>query len=251
MADGPPSPLSETVASRSLYAGYHDWKGWDALFTYDAAAAGYFSGELRDVALSGARVLEIGFGSGSLLAWAKDQGANLYGTEIAGTSIEAAEQFGVTLLPADLSRAASDYGDHFDTVIAFDVFEHLSFTEIDAALMAVSTMLRPGGRLVLRFPNGQSPFGLQPQMGDPTHKVALSRSVMELLIAGHSFKIMRYGPSYIHGGQGLGKRLVRGVRAVLRGLINRALNFIYATKIPYDPVVVIVLERAEKDEVSG
>ena len=251
MADGPPGRLSEPAASRSLYTGYHDWKGWGALFTYDAEAAGYFSGELRDVVLSGARVLEIGFGSGSLLAWAKDQGARVYGAEIAGASIKAAEQFGVTLLPADLSQAASDYCDHFDTVIAFDVFEHLSFAEIDAALTALGTMLRPGGRLVLRFPNGQSPFGLQPQMGDPTHKVALSRSVMELLIAGHSFKIVRYGPSYVHGGHGMGKRLARSVRAILRGLISQTLNFIYATNIPYDPVVVIVLERAGKDEVSG
>ena len=55
----------------------------------------------------------------------------------------------------------------FDTVVAFDVFEHFALEEIEARLAALETMIRPGGHLLMRFPNGQSPFGLVLQHGDP------------------------------------------------------------------------------------
>ena len=103
--------------------------------------------------------------------------------------------------------------------------------------------LKPGGHLILRFPNAQSPFGLAPQNGDPTHKTGLSRSAFEQLIQGTSFEIVRYAPSFRIGGGGLATRLVRRLRHTARDLIGGLLNAIYAQDIPWDPVVVLVLRK--------
>lgn len=219
------------------------WKGWSKPFTYSADEAAYFAGETRGARIEGGDVLEIGFGSGSFLAWARERGARVAGTEINDTLIEAARSFAVELLPADFETVAGQHASRFDSIVAFDVFEHFSLAEIAARLEATETMLKPGGHLILRFPNAQSPFGLAPQNGDPTHKTGLSRSAFEQLIQGTSFEIVRYAPSFRIGGGGLATRLVRRLRYAARDLIGGLLNAIYAQDIPWDPVVVLVLRK--------
>lgn len=230
-------------SARDLYAGYEQWKGWDKPFSLSSEEAVYFAGETRGLRIDGADVLEIGFGSGSFLAWARERGARIAGAEINPTLIGAARSFGVELLPADFETVADQHAARFDTIVAFDVFEHFTLPEIVTRLEAAETMLKPGGHLILRFPNAQSPFGLAPQNGDPTHKSALSRSVFEQLIQGTSFAVVRYAPSYRIASGSVPRRVVRAVRHALRSLVSAALNFIYAQEIPWDPVVVLVLRK--------
>lgn len=229
--------------SRDIYHGYETWKGWDRPFTYTAEEAVYFAGETSGTKIEDGDVLEIGFGSGSLLAWARDQGARVAGVEINPVLLAAARDFGVDLLPAELETVAGSNAGRFDTIIAFDVFEHFVLETIVARLRAAETMLKPGGRLILRFPNAQSPFGLVPQNGDPTHISALSRGVFEHLIQATEFRVARYAPSFRVPGGGLVKSLVRRFRYVARDMIARSLNAIYAQNIPWDPVVVLVLRK--------
>lgn len=230
-------------SAHDLYSGYEQWKGWDKPFTISATERAYFNGELRGLKVAGADVLEIGFGSGSCLAWAREHGARIAGTEINDTLLAAARTFGVELLPADFETVADQHAARFDSIVAFDVFEHFQLSDVVTRLQAVETMLKPGGHLILRFPNAQSPFGLAPQNGDPTHKSQLSRSVFEQLIQGSSFAVVRYAPSYRIGGGPFLKRMVRAVRYALRSLISAVLNFIYAQEIPWDPVVVLVMRK--------
>ena len=112
------------------------------------------------------------------------------------------------------------------------------------SLAACETMLRPGGRLLLRFPNSQSPFGLFAQAGDPTHKTQLSRQVIELLAIDSRLEVLRYSGSHVYTGSLFSLRgIKRRVRQVIQAAIGAVLRFAYATAIPYDPVVVVVLER--------
>lgn len=230
-------------ALEQLYAGYETWKGWDALFSYTPEDAAYFDGQLKGIPVKGAALLEIGFGAGTLLAWARDQGATVAGTEISRASLEAARAAGVDILPAAFETVAAQYAGRFDVIAALDVFEHFSLEEILTRLAAAETMLKPGGRLVLRFPNAQSPFGLAPQLGDPTHRTALSRSAFEQLVRGTSLVIESYQASYLPGGNSLRRRLVRTAQRLARAAITHALNAIYAQVIPWDPVVVLVLRK--------
>ena len=225
------------------YIGYEAWKGWAKPFTFTEEEAEYFSGELNGIPLAGNDVLEIGFGPGNFLAWASAAGANVAGTEVNPVLLEAARRNGLSILDADLSRAAAGHRGQFDVVVAIDVFEHLGCDEVDAALRAVDEMLRPGGYLILRFPNGQSPFGLLPQNGDVTHRTALSKDTVEQLCRETGLRAIRYRGSYrVRGPLGL-TRVVRKLRAVARDTLGAILNSVYALDIPWDPVVVLVMRK--------
>ena len=228
-----------------LYRGYEQWKRWDKPFTLSADESSYFQGELTNLKIYDADVLEIGFGSGSFLAWARQRGARISGTEINETLLDAARAFGVELLPADFERVATLNSARFDTIVAFDIFEHFGLADVVKRLYAIEVMLKPGGNLIMRFPNAQSPFGLAPQNGDPTHLSALSKSVFEQLIQGMGFAVVRYAPTCRITSGSLPKRVVRTVRYVLRSLVSAMLNFIYSQNIPWDPVVVLVLRKAQ------
>lgn len=231
-----------------LYSNYDLWKSWDDqnMFVYSSDDSGYFSVELADLAIDGADVLEIGFGSGNCVAWLSERGARVSVTEIREKSRAAARARGYYVLPQDLPANAADHKNCFDTIIAFDVFEHLDIDTVGRYLDACAIMLKPGGRMLMRFPNAQSPFGLKPQAGDPTHKSCLSLSVMELMIVDRPYCVLRYASSYLYFGK-IGPRWVK--RVIRRGLqkaINVLLNFIYASSIPYEAVVVILLEKRNR-----
>jgi 2-polyprenyl-3-methyl-5-hydroxy-6-metoxy-1,4-benzoquinol methylase len=232
-----------STSADGLYHRYEAWKGWDKPFTFSRDDAAYFAGETRGLRIKNADVLEIGFGSGSFLAWARQQGARVAGTEINEVLIGAARANGVELLPAAIEAVVAEHAGRFDTIVAFDVFEHFALEEVVARLKAAEAMLKPGGHFALRFPNAQSPFGLAPQFGDPTHRTALSRSAFEPMIQGTTFEVVRYRGSFRIGGGGPLKRLARAARSALQGLIARTLNFVYAQSIPWDPVVVLVLRK--------
>lgn len=244
--------VSSPSGEPAPYAGYENWKGWKSLFTYSGEDASYFVGETRGLVIAGGDVLEIGFGAGSFLAWARDQRANIAGAEIIPALIDAAKREEIELLPADFERLGSSHATRFDTIAALDVFEHLSTAEIADKLRACELMLKPGGHLLLRFPNAQSPFGLAPQNGDLTHRMALSRGVFEQLMQGTEFEVVRYAPAFRIGGGGLAKGFIRRLRYAARDLIGAFLNAIYTSNIPWDPVVVLVLEKKmANDGVDG
>ncbi|PHS21653.1 MAG: hypothetical protein COA84_15410 [Robiginitomaculum sp.] len=236
--------MTETSKQESkFYSGYDNWKGWDKFFSYTEENAQYFLGECRDLKVQGGTVLEIGFGSGGFMAWARDNGASIVGTEIQPRLLKAAKKADIKTLPAKFEDVAKENATRFDLIVAFDVFEHFTLDEIITRLRATEAMLRPGGHLLLRFPNGQSPFGLAPQNGDPTHKTALSRSIFEQLIQTMDFEIIRYNCAFRMLGNGLPRKLVRIIRYSIQKAITGLLNIIYTQDIPWEPVVVLVLRK--------
>jgi 2-polyprenyl-3-methyl-5-hydroxy-6-metoxy-1,4-benzoquinol methylase len=78
----------------------------------------------------------------------------------------------------------SDDVDLYDIVVALDVLEHIPRAELRKYLRRLVDLTRPGGLLVFRFPNSQSPLGLAIQHADITHETALSVPIMEQLIQG-------------------------------------------------------------------
>ena len=233
--------MSDTL---DLYANYQYWKSWDDLFVCTTDHAGYFTAELADLKTADADVLEIGFGVGSCVVWLEKRGARISVTEISERSCAAARARGLDVLPPDLPSVATGHEARFDTIIAFDVFEHLDLETVGAYLDACATMLKPGGRLLLRFPNTQSPFGLKHQAGDPTHRSELSESVIGLMITRRPFEVTRYAGSHLYRGKPLSPVWAkRSVRRLMQKAIGGLLRFVYASGIPYDPVVVIVLQK--------
>jgi len=147
----------------NAYTGYETWKGWGELFAFSPDDARAFAGETRGLLVAASEVLEIGFGSGAFLAWAQSRGARVTGIEIIPQLAEAARSRGIELLSPAFEDVAEENRERFDTIVAYDVFEHFSQNQIIVRLRAAAIMLKFGGKLLVRFPNAQSPFGLAPQ----------------------------------------------------------------------------------------
>jgi len=152
---------------------YRTWKGWaeSSFGELSAVQRKYFLAELRRTGLDLPRpldVLEIGFGNGSFLAFARQQGWRISGTEMSQELVNSACAKGFDARH-DL-EFASFPEESFDLVVAFDVLEHIEQHDLAAFVARVLRVLRTGGRFLARFPNGDSPFSCVFQNGDPTHR---------------------------------------------------------------------------------
>lgn len=226
------------------YVGYEAWKGWGAeqfMILSDAQRA-YYAQEFRDLPVRRERVLEIGFGSGALLAWFKEQGAEVFGTELSSQGVVLAHQHGVKVLQPDLADVEELAGS-FSVIAAFDVLEHLSHHDIAALFDKVATILRPGGHFIARFPNGGSPFGRSIQHGDVTHISTLTVSKISQLVTGKPLTIVRAGDAAVSLHGGLAVSMAKRGRNLLRRVFERLLRALYGIEGPLYPNLTVVFRR--------
>jgi 2-polyprenyl-3-methyl-5-hydroxy-6-metoxy-1,4-benzoquinol methylase len=99
-----------------------------------------------------AKVLDVGCGSGVLLARMKSLGWETEGVEIDPGGVEAARARGVTVHQGQLADAQFP-DNHFDAVHSAHVIEHVY--DPVALLRECFRILKPGGRLVVITPNTQ------------------------------------------------------------------------------------------------
>ena len=233
----------EATGEAEAYTGYERWKGWDDFMQLSAYDRAYFGAECRGLSISDCQVLEIGFGAGKFLAFAKERGAHLAGTELNSVLVERAKEQDIAIVGPDFASIIQSHSGKLDTIAAFDVFEHPTPEGLAEGLDCLAACLKPGGKALLRFPNGQSPFGLAPQHGDPTHRLALSRSYLEAVMGERPLEVERYGDAARVAVGNPIKRLAVRFKFMLRDIVAGSLRRIYGNSIPYDPVVAIVLRR--------
>lgn len=100
----------------------------------------------------GSRVLEIGTGTGRLLAALRTRGVDATGVELRQDLIDEARRFFGPLPIQRVTGTALPFGDaSFDVALSFDVFEHIPDT--DAHLAEVHRVLGPGGAYLIQTPN--------------------------------------------------------------------------------------------------
>jgi 2-polyprenyl-3-methyl-5-hydroxy-6-metoxy-1,4-benzoquinol methylase len=230
--------------SANLYGGYAQWKQWDGDFSASDRDARYFTAEFADIELAARRVLEIGFGNGSFLAWAKAQGALVAGTEIDEGMLARAREKGFVGLPSALAGLAAS-GQRFDVVVAFDVFEHWDKETLIANLKCIAALLDNGGLVLARFPNGHSPFGRVHQHGDITHQTALSKSSIEQLAGITGFTVVRVSnaasvPVRCDMWSALKHRWRKRRRAKIEVMIGKLYGI---GRLPLDPNLTAVLRK--------
>jgi 2-polyprenyl-3-methyl-5-hydroxy-6-metoxy-1,4-benzoquinol methylase len=247
-----PPPVSErTPAGVDPYASYVEWKRWDGAFETSDKEARYLAAEFDDIPLRGRRVLEIGFGNGGFLAWARDQGADVAGIELHAEMLDAARRQGFVALDRSLAELASA-GERYDVVVAFDVIEHWDTTELIENFRHVRTLLAPGGFFLARFPNGQSPFGRAFQHGDFTHKSTLTTYKIEYLGAASGLDIVRIAnPCRVPSRSGMLGSLRQWWLARRRRRIERSIARLYGIRrLPLDPNLVAVLRKPVETDQS-
>ncbi len=105
---------------------------------------------IADLVPPGSRVLDLGCGSGELLAHLRDdRGCTGYGVEIADANVLACHQRGVNVIQLNLEDGLALFADQsFDVVLQLDTLQHLKNTEV---------MLRETARVgrtgIVSFPN--------------------------------------------------------------------------------------------------
>jgi len=237
--------MSKTMPSdNALYSDYADWKKWRGEFEASDQESRYFAAELANLEIAGRRVLEIGFGNGSFLDWARRQGALVVGTELDAAMIEHARSKGFEAHAESLDALAA-CGQRFDLVVAFDVFEHWDTPMLIDNLQQIRSLLNCAGRVLARFPNGQSPFGRVHQYGDLTHRSVLSASSVRQLAQMTGFTVERVGNACrvpVHSD--FFSQLKHHWRSLRRARIERTLAKLYGFgRLALDPNLVAVLRK--------
>jgi 2-polyprenyl-3-methyl-5-hydroxy-6-metoxy-1,4-benzoquinol methylase len=167
---------------------YADWKRYHAnnAFRFGRKDAKYYRGQFAGHDFKGARLLELGFGAGQFLAWAREQGAQASGTEVNAPAVEHGRNAGYEVYHGPVEAIEALQEREFDLVVAIDVLEHLDETTLDWVLAHLSA----DGVCIARVPNAASPFGLPVHAGDLTHRQSLSFDAFRQLSHRHGFEIV-------------------------------------------------------------
>jgi SAM-dependent methyltransferase len=231
---------------------YLDWKDWngESFGTCAPLLAAYFAAETGICVSAGLRALEIGFGNGAFIGWARSIGLEVFGVELSPTLIARArallgeDRAFLTPDDPDLAKLAGT----FSHVVAFDVLEHIRQDDMVAFFRRICSLLAAEGRLIVRFPNGDSPFGRIYQHGDPTHVTTLGAEKLRYFAreAGLVVATIR-APLLPLAGNTLSRFFKRGLLAFGRAIVDRAVGLLYfgGRRIPLDPNYVAVLVRAD------
>jgi hypothetical protein len=216
-----------------LYSSYIDLKGWNKEPRDDFTELNSW---LKPLVNSTSRILEIGFGDGQALRWARGHGCEVTGVEIIPELVSRAKQQGF-----DAFSSLDDVKGKFDTLLAMDVFEHLTVHELSEMLHKCRGLLRVSGLLVARFPNGASPFCAYYQSGDATHLKPLSPRALDQIARPAGFELVTaFNPRSIR--PGFSEAMKDRTKFFIRDVIERLYGKIYyGRSFPLDPNVVVVL----------
>jgi len=138
----------------------------------------------RHVALAGARVLDVGCGSGVFLAELARRGAAVEGADLTDAHVlYARRKHGLTVHKRPLSSAFwSERRGTYDLVTLWDVVEHLDFPARN--LREAADLLKPGGYLMLDTPCRDGVFH---RIGDLTYALSRGRypTLLNLMYGSH------------------------------------------------------------------
>lgn len=229
---------------------YARWKGWDPrrFGVVKSRDANYFRWHVaralgrRRRAL---KILEIGFGNGVFLGWARREQHAVAGTEIDDGLVALARQAGFSA--AALVDELADQGP-WDLIVGFDVLEHVPPGSTAEFLRGLLRHLAPDGRMLFRFPNGESPLGLIRQYRDETHVHVLGASRMRQIAAPLGLRVACSGdalPWYARRWRSLPTALLG---SLLRALLEWTVGRLYMGRAPNlqaNEIVVLMRDGAQ------
>lgn len=231
----------------SFYADYGEFKGWDS--NHNQSSIEIFEAEMKKANVpKGAVILELGFGNGEFLDWARNSGYNVHGLETNQSLVDLAKEKGhkVHCCPVQKIDEMNFHQDQFDLVVMFDLLEHLYPLEIFNLFASLRTMVKKGGRVLVRFPNGISPFGLQLQHSDMTHVTALSSERMRQVAHRTGFDVVTSSNAHRLLNYGKRPKWQRILLFKCRNIFEWVIGLLYyGGKANLDPNLVVVLEKTK------
>lgn len=208
---------------------YKEWKNWHSENFASASEEEklYFKKLIKKFKLGeNLEVLEIGFGNGAFLDFSNSVGWSISGVELIGQLVDRAIQNkykafqGIDAIPSQ---------NKYDLIVAFDVLEHIESNQILNFFEKIKDLLNPSGILIVRVPNGSSPFGLSNQHGDITHHTIITESKMGYWVNCVNLELnFKGGDIYlINNGKKI-KIPIRMFKRILQLLIERLVRWIYS-----------------------
>jgi len=208
---------------------YDEWKNWDSsdFAKLEIKDKKYFEKITKDINLGeNINVLEIGFGNGSFLKFLQNNNCKFTGIEIIPELLTRAAKVGYEVY-SDIDELPTSI--KYDLVVMFDVLEHIPQDDIPSFFNKLHKLLNKGASLIIRTPNGSSPFGLTNQYGDITHCTVVTGPKLDYWAQGSGLVLNYVGgnPYVINEGK-LAKIPSRFIRRVLYLLIERLARWIFS-----------------------
>ena len=235
------------MSENEFYNEYTRWKNWAGNPNVSVVSECYRREMRRACLKSGSTILELGFGDGAFLDWARANGFNVFGVEITQPCVDNASKRGHQVTIGSISDAMKIFGRQFDAIVAFDVLEHIDKNGLVKVLSEAHSALVEEGRLIARFPNGASPFGRYYQNGDITHETALTDRMLGQLGLKTGFMVEgAYNAARPIFGRRLYLAPIKICLAAFRLFIEVVISYVYfGARVPLDPVMTVVLSRTD------
>lgn len=136
---------------RTAYDARADWRDGAPKLPFKLAERRAF----RDRLPAGARLLEIGAGTGQDSAYFRDAGLTVTATDLSPAMVEHCRAKGIEAHVLDFLRLGSLPAAAFDAVWALNCLLHVPNRDLPAVLAAIHGVLRPGGLFFLGVWGGQ------------------------------------------------------------------------------------------------
>lgn len=137
-----------------------------------------------------ARVADLGCGDGGLVSWLRAEGfKEAEGVDVSGEQIASGRAMGIEgLVEMDLKEYLHSRPNHFDLLFVRDVLGHFPKEEILEIVELIYAALKPGGMVVIKTPNAESPLTGRLRYGDFTHDTSFAGQSLRQLLEVYGFK---------------------------------------------------------------
>ena len=133
--------------------------------------------------------LDLPCGFGNFLFFLKGKGyQDIQGVDLDPKQVELAKLLGLPAEQGDAFQILSDQVGSFDLITSLDFIEHLDKGKVLEFLSLSFNGLKPGGRIILRAPCGDGPFGAHDAWNDLTHQWGMTSNVVRALLEMHGFE---------------------------------------------------------------
>lgn len=207
------------------------------------------------------KILDYGCGSGFLVKELQDGGLDAYGIDVSLPAIQLGKSRNIKNL-FKIDDIKVDMPDnHFDTLLALDVVEHLE--NDSAALEEFHRLLKPGGLAVITVPAYQWMWGVQDEISHHFRRYTM-RQLVNLIGKNPNFKILK--KSYFNTFLFPPIALVRVLSQILKtkresdfemagNLMNKVLYFIFHLEskliryfnFPFGVSILLIIKK-ERDK---
>lgn len=232
-----------------FYQDYCEWKSWREESESSRFATGYKIEVGRSGVKPGAIILEVGFGNGAFLDWARDHGYKVSGVEIIPELVDRARMKGHDVYHGGIAEAFARSDRRFDLIVMFDVLEHFTIDEIITVFPVLKSLLSDDGAILVRVPNGASPFGRVYQYGDITHQSVLTGSSIDQIAMRFGMQVIseRNAARCYIGPRHRGPKswtMTHRIAYGIREIIQRTISLVYfGRNIPLDPNLTVIIRN--------